>query len=200
MKIATPLIICLLFAGASGCKDSGHNASVNSANNSSELSKQSRCDSVATHITLQEGDSLYSVEIKTHSLFSNAVKYPSPCVTKQEVVFKFNDSSVLVEEAPQTDRLIDSNSRCSFLKFPITGIAVDRIKEQNVYILYLFAANGEPEYNFYYSHAGQVLFYEKCDKQGCIIKCYGFDERTAKQYCDDNYRTLNMQEIKGLCQ
>jgi hypothetical protein len=67
-------------------------------------------------------------------------------------------------------------------------------------MLYLFAANGEAEYNFYYNQKGQIIFYQRCDKQGCNVKCYDFDKRTALNYCTDESRTLNIKEVKGVCQ
>lgn len=204
MRTVYLFVVSFVFFGLLACKESTHGKYIyqdNIESQSSAVIKNNNCsDSLLTFITSEISDTLYSLQIKTYSLMDSFAAKTYPCVTKQELIFKLKGSTINVEQAPIKDRLFDSSSQCSFLRYIITGIAVDSIKDQKVYMLYLFAANGEAEYNFYYNQRGKLLFSQRCNKKGCSIKCYDFDEKTAINYCNDDSRILNIREVKGICQ
>jgi hypothetical protein len=193
MRTVQLFLVFLAFIGLSACKESPDSKSMNMGDATCD-------DTLSTYITSDVSDSLHSLQIKTYSSLDSFMKKGYPCVTKQELIFKLKDSTIKIEQVPMKDRLFDSSSQCSFLKYIITGIAVDSIKSQKVYMLYLFAANGEAEYNFYYNQRGKILFSQRCDKKGCNIRCYDFDEKTAISYCNDDSRILSIKEVKGICQ
>jgi hypothetical protein len=165
---------------------------------SSTLDKKSN-DSLLLYVTSEMSDSLYSLQINTYSFSEKVRNHSYPCVTRQEIIFKREDSIIQRNESPLKNRIYDSASLSYFSKYIISGIATHRVKHQLIYMLYFFAANGEAEYYFYYNQQGKLLFSQNCSKTKCLVECYDFEKKSAIEYCNDESRNLKIKEVTGVC-
>ncbi|ANE51375.1 hypothetical protein [Flavisolibacter tropicus] len=152
-------------------------------------------DSIAIYFTSIASDSSYSLSIKTYSESKKLKQYP--CVIKQELVFKVQDSVISKKLVPLSNVLVENDKR-RFLKYVINGVAIDSINEQKIYMLYLYAANGEAENYYYYDMKGKLLFSQNCNKTGCKVEAFNFDKKAAIDYTNHS-NDLKIKNIEGIC-
>lgn len=189
-----------------------YSANDSNANKESDLEKSTQLslkDSIinATTNNNEENDTLSTTKIPLDWRYTLLVKTKaslnSDTLTKEfaglrpiiSQMLYFLDGEHVIGEL-NTHSIGQLKSKHFQQPYRLTEVGVDSISDNKFYALYFYLANGEPEFYLYYNMKGELLFFQKCDKEKCSTRVVNFNKINVKHYIDKN-STIKFIDILG---
>ena len=113
------------------------------------------------------------------------------CVINQDLIFKKDKKILTIKRSYLKNRTTDKK----YLKYVVNEVGTGKENGLKVYVLKLYAANGEPEYCFVYRVDGKLLFYQKCNRKSCNIKILNMSKINPKDYFNKNTKFKDVENI-----